>query len=441
MSAKNLRKLQVVLKGANIEGNCLKGEPSVMGNLDSYYDVIMPGAFTDEVLEEFMQSGFIALNHDWDKVIGIPTKAEVRGQALYGECEFHTTADAQEVRTKCAERMAAGKDVGLSIGFSVMPDQTKRFPSGEALLAWARSAGYDMSLLDVTAISQHRQRCQALVKIARLYEWSPVPIPANPAANATEVKREDMTHAGTIQHAQDDNNNPTPVDPHLRRAIERGGRAVATKGEYLGDGVEAEALWTALRSISSALSWNAIYPAVFGVWECAGMSAAERIAYVEGALAEFSATTLTITRALMDLAVAGMPEGSDDDYDEDEYFFALRQKAQGLLDLYFPRDPDQVITGPVAMQAEAALAAASAISERMLQIHTLRQESGRKLGASAQDSLRQLADRLQGAADAVRDTCQKMADPPDTAAQERDLLIERLRLQQELATAGLPALS
>jgi phage head maturation protease len=178
------------LKSGALEQNQISGIASVAGVLDSYNDVILPGAFTPSTLTEFLSAGFVAANHDWREVVAMPLVAEVRGNDLYTEAEFHSTDDAQSLRVKCAERLEKGLAVGLSIGFTMAPGDYRSFANGAALLKWAEGAGYDLRAIDAAGISAHEKRCQAITRIAKLYEYSVVSAPANPETWATEVKAE-----------------------------------------------------------------------------------------------------------------------------------------------------------------------------------------------------------------------------------------------------------
>ena len=167
----------------------LKAWPSVTGVLDLYNDVIFPGAFKD-CLPTFLTRGFIPTDHSWttSAIVAYPTLAEERGNKLYSECRFHTTDYAQQMRLICQERIAAGLEVGLSIGFSMEPGDYVYFANGKELLAHARKSGCDMKLFDVKAIERCTEQCTAITRIAELWEYSLTPVPANQQAQAIAVK-------------------------------------------------------------------------------------------------------------------------------------------------------------------------------------------------------------------------------------------------------------
>jgi len=164
------------------------GKPAVMGNCDRGGDVIMPGAFSKPVLDAFVANGFVSLGHDWaENPIGYVTKCEDAGTSLVAEWVYHSTDDAQEARTVAMERQAAGKSVGLSVGFQ--PDWSKvvMFDNGEKLWAWALGEGYDPMLLD-PGIKDRTTCCWAMPVVNELYEFSQVTVPQNPKAVAARVK-------------------------------------------------------------------------------------------------------------------------------------------------------------------------------------------------------------------------------------------------------------
>jgi len=171
------------------DSGSVTGCPSVMGVLDWDCDVILPGAFKT-ALPNFIQAGTILNDHQRkiDCIVGYPTVAEERGNVLYSEFKFHSDDHSQDVRTKMRERIEAGKDVGLSIGFATSPDNYQYHRSGKDLLDYVKAQGYDLSLFDTKAIQSHRGTCQTISKIDFLMEYSLTPVPANSQALVSSVK-------------------------------------------------------------------------------------------------------------------------------------------------------------------------------------------------------------------------------------------------------------
>ena len=95
------------------------GYGSVFGNVDSYRDVVLPGAYTDTVTD-FLKSGFVAVGHDWGSTpVAYPTEAREDDYGFRFSAAFHSTDEAQAARRVMRERLDAGKTVGLSIGYRV----------------------------------------------------------------------------------------------------------------------------------------------------------------------------------------------------------------------------------------------------------------------------------------------------------------------------------
>lgn len=133
-----------------------EGYAAAFGNVDSWGDIINPGAFTKTLAE---RSGQIKLlwNHDmFGLPIGIPTSMVEDEKGLYVTASFSATQMAQDIRTLVAE----GAINSMSIGYSTVKS------------AWEELQDeYVRRLLEV-----------------KLYEVSLVNLPANPEATVTSAK-------------------------------------------------------------------------------------------------------------------------------------------------------------------------------------------------------------------------------------------------------------
>lgn len=141
------------------DGKTLTGYGSVFGNVDLDKDIIDHGAFA-EGLDDFNRDGFLGWMHDWGyegPPVGYFLDTTEDEHGLFLSARFHSTANAEQVRLWVAERLAAGKSVGLSIGFRI--------------LGWERDAA---GIRHITK--------------AKLYEVSVVTVPANPQAQVTGLK-------------------------------------------------------------------------------------------------------------------------------------------------------------------------------------------------------------------------------------------------------------
>jgi HK97 family phage prohead protease len=78
--------------------------------------VIVDGAFKN--VEELKRAGYSGMNHSSEPVGWFEeVKEDARG--LFVRVAFHSTDDAQNCRKKIQERLAAGKEVGMSIMYRV----------------------------------------------------------------------------------------------------------------------------------------------------------------------------------------------------------------------------------------------------------------------------------------------------------------------------------
>lgn len=94
----------------------IAGYGAVKGNVDSYGDIIVDGAFRN--LAELKSSGALLAHHNaYANPIGFFVEAREDAKGLYIEAQFHDTEEGQELRKIVQERKAAGKTVGLSIGY------------------------------------------------------------------------------------------------------------------------------------------------------------------------------------------------------------------------------------------------------------------------------------------------------------------------------------
>lgn len=189
--------------------------------------VCCPNCF-DGALDWWRTNGFVAEGHDWDEMgVAMPRMIEQRGKFLYSEADFHSTPDAQTVRTKCQERLAAGLGVGLSVGFWIAEDGSHYFENGEDLLAWATGKGYDMSMFDTEDITAQEDGVRAISMVETLAEWSIVTIPAN-----------------RLSYAADCNAAATPSVDELLSAVERSAKS---KPISPGEKARLEAILSSLR--------------------------------------------------------------------------------------------------------------------------------------------------------------------------------------------------
>jgi HK97 family phage prohead protease len=89
---------------------------------DSYGDIVVRGAYTD-TLPQFIARGFIAWGHDWTTPVATIREAGEDDQGLLLTADFHSDDVSQRARQITMERLARGKFMGLSIGYTTQADE------------------------------------------------------------------------------------------------------------------------------------------------------------------------------------------------------------------------------------------------------------------------------------------------------------------------------
>ena len=171
----------------SIKENTFTGIANIMGKMDSYKSVIYPGAFSKEMLENFVKDGFISLNHNtaFNDTVATISRAWVEGNQLLVEAEFHSTATANKAKSICLERLEKGKSVGLSIGGRGMEFL---FSDGEELIKDMESRNIDMSLVDVDSITKHKSYVWGIPSVSSLVETALTFTPANIGSEVLQLR-------------------------------------------------------------------------------------------------------------------------------------------------------------------------------------------------------------------------------------------------------------
>jgi len=133
----------------------------VFGNIDRQFDIIEPGAVKN--VQEFTKAGGIYVGHD---VSGLPvamiTSATQDHHGLKVAGTFHSTPQAQDVRTIVKERLEAGRTVQTSIGY--------------------------LPLSGGEQFEKQKGRTIRRLSAINVYEASIVGVPANPLAEVVSAK-------------------------------------------------------------------------------------------------------------------------------------------------------------------------------------------------------------------------------------------------------------
>lgn len=153
---------------ANQDGT-FEGYAAVFGNVDSYGDIIQPGAFT-KTIQERRGKIRVLWNHDsFAPPVGKLLDISEDGYGLKIKAQLSSTPRGQEI----AQLMRDGVIDSMSIGYTtIRHDYEQRDDLGREVRN---------------------------LRELKLYEFSPVNFPANEAASITDVKRQHEAEALTLQ--------------------------------------------------------------------------------------------------------------------------------------------------------------------------------------------------------------------------------------------------
>lgn len=160
----------------------MSGYAAGIHNIDRVGDMILPGAFVED-LPRFLAEGAVCWQHDWADPIGKPTEAREDGHGLFTKCQIVNTARGKDAMILMRNKVVTK----LSIGYRV---QDYQWVDRAGLVAYLAGCG----LPDGKCQSILRQYDEEewdelfLIKKLKLYEYSPVTIPANPNASITAAK-------------------------------------------------------------------------------------------------------------------------------------------------------------------------------------------------------------------------------------------------------------
>jgi hypothetical protein len=185
MSHREFKSIPFEVKAISDEGHgSFEGLGAAALNLDAVGDIIAKGAFTDG-LDDFIKTGFIGgLGHNWDIPIGHPAAAhETPDGHLFVKGVFDGSPEAQADRARMTPHPETGRATvsRLSIGYKAIDPE--RLGPDEVKAYWA-TAGYTPNATD---LERSKSGARLLRKI-RVFEVSPVLVPANDLARTTGVK-------------------------------------------------------------------------------------------------------------------------------------------------------------------------------------------------------------------------------------------------------------
>lgn len=115
---------QVEIKAVDTSQRLITGYAGAIGNLDRVGDVIDKGAF-DRTLKE-NQDVLVLVGHDASRMpVGEPTSMVADNKGLLTTSRIYKTAAGDELLEVASQRLAAGKTLGMSIGYRVTPGGSK----------------------------------------------------------------------------------------------------------------------------------------------------------------------------------------------------------------------------------------------------------------------------------------------------------------------------
>jgi HK97 family phage prohead protease len=197
----------------------ISGYRAVFNEIDEGGDLIVPGFFKD-CITEYLEAGFTAHSHDWDfdKAVGYPMVAKEDDHGFFVDSEFHSTSDAQAVRTKAVERKKAGKRVGFSFGYSVSDKsyiEAKDYK--EQLPLYVKADRLQANLLKAQKFDRIR-----ILKKGEVIEDSIVTAPMNKLAMATAVKSINAESKGMLAEEMAQTTPSTwEIESALRRVVRK----------------------------------------------------------------------------------------------------------------------------------------------------------------------------------------------------------------------------
>lgn len=396
----------LALDNSSLDDNCLKGFAAGIGNMDQGGDVIFPGAFDENCLKDFLANGFLSDHHDWTSQLGMPTVAEERGNKLYTESIFHTTPDAQSVRTKCQERMARGLSVGLSIGFDMLDGGWQMFASGKALLDFARTNGYNIKLFDTASIIAWKGSCRAILHINRLYEYAYAIVQMNRQAVATEVKGQnpmDITNETKPEATEADTSSPGNETEKVDKSA---APAIVVKSQYLGN-VEVGCTMAVLSRLNSALQ-SVLYGALY---QFDDDSLDDMIEEIQPAFDEFRDLSIKSIRALLaDIPPEELREQAGSYY----YYYSQPPEKRAELKTLFKGTDDLSDLGVLTFSEHVQTlgTALGVLTKRATWVRETRLKAGRKLSRETREEMKKIHGTLTVACDDLLAMAEDETDAP-----------------------------
>ncbi len=187
----NYKSMKLKLAGSPTETGSFSGHAAAFGNLDRGGDICLPGCFL-KCLPDFIAEGIVVWQHDTRTPIGKPTKANEDAAGLYFEAKLSDVQAARDAKTLMADDVIKK----MSIGYDII--------KADPLDADNLAEYIDVASTPLRELEKAMMWGYALKEL-KLYEISPVSIPANPMATISGVKG--VSHDGM------------PLEDQVRQAL------------------------------------------------------------------------------------------------------------------------------------------------------------------------------------------------------------------------------
>jgi len=172
----------------------IEGYAAGIHNIDRAGDMILPGAFAAD-LPRFLSEGVVCWQHDWADPIGSPVEAREDSFGLWTKSRISKTTRGVDAMTLIRD----GVVKKMSIGYSVQDYESVNRSGLMAYLAGTTLAEERKAGI-LAAFDEMDIGFLFLLKKIKLYEYSPVSIPANPNAMITDAKS--LTGLTFAQHSE-----------------------------------------------------------------------------------------------------------------------------------------------------------------------------------------------------------------------------------------------
>jgi HK97 family phage prohead protease len=163
-------------------------------NIDNVGDMILPGAFAADI-PRFLSEGVVCWQHDWMTPIGVPLDAKEDGYGLLTRSRISRTAKGLDAMTLIRD----GVVKRLSIGYQVQDyDAVDRAGLARTVATYGLPQDKQMSIL--AKFDEQGRDVVYLLKKLKLYEYSPVTVPANDKAIIMDAKQ--LTGMTFVDHSR-----------------------------------------------------------------------------------------------------------------------------------------------------------------------------------------------------------------------------------------------